>query len=244
MYEKQNELFHDLHDAEQYVEVVREHYRLEHGSYQGNRNEEQQLIAEVTGDEAQLVIDGVMAGILALGNTNLPNDYEKGVTKGGHNWEDLRNEYEKMLVGFGVITNRLHRDGYAVPEYAELGFNDRMKTASILLSDFLSHNALRFGVDTAGVHKTLRPRIYDDIEGEMKTVSKIVDKDKAQNDREVGLNMATRKFRSGEAAHPALKLSPEAYKKLRKKYPEIDKDDFDQAVSTYRNVREKLESQE
>lgn len=244
MSEQNKQLFNVFQQAEDYVENVREHYRLEHGSYQGNRNEEQHLIAEVTADEARLIVDGVMAGMLALGSTTLPSDYESEVEKGGFKWGQFRYEYEKLLVGFGVITNRLHKNGYAVPEYSELGFEDRMKTASVLLSGFIKHNALRFGIDTSGVHKTERKRVYDDIEGEMTTISSIVDKDKVKSERELHQNMSTRKYRSGEAAHPVLKISPEEYQKLRKEFPEIDKDVFDQIISHYRNARNELESRE
>lgn len=235
--------FENIEQAEQYVEGVREHYREGHGEYRGNRTEEQQLIAEVTSDEARMIVDGVMAGMLALGGAKLPPDYENKIERGSFSWEGFRGEFEKMLVGFGVITNRLHRDGYEVPEYAELGAQDRMKTAAVLFSDFLSHNALRFGVDTAGVPKTERKTIYTE-DGGVETISKIVDKDKARHEREINENMAKRHYRTGIAAHQALKMSPEEYKRLRREYPEMDKDDFDNAVSAFKDARGELESRE
>jgi hypothetical protein len=243
MSETPKPLFENFEQAEQYVESVREHYREGHGEYRGNRSEEQQLIAEVTSDEARLIVDGAMAGILAMGATKLPNDYDSKIERADSTWADFRGEFEKSLVGFGVITNRLHRDGYEVPEYAELGLHDRMKAASVIFSDFLSHNALRFGVDTAGVPKTERKKVYTD-DGGVETISKIVDKDKAKNEREINENMAKRKYRAGIAAHQALKISPDEYKKLRREYPEMDKDDFDTAVSAYIDVRGELESRE
>lgn len=243
MPENQNHLFENFEQAEQYVEVVREHYREGHGEYRGRRTEDQQLIAEVTSDEARMIVDGAMAGILAVSGSKVPRDFDDGVERGGHTWSDFRGEFERLLVGFGVLTNRLHRDGFEVPEYAELGTNDRMKAASVLFGDFLAHNALRFGVDTAGIPKTERTKIFTD-DGGVETISKIVDKDKAKNDREISQNMEKRKYSAGFAAHQAGKISPEEYKRLRREYPEMDKDDFDTAVSAYIDVRGELESRE
>ena len=243
MPDSHNTLFESFEQAEQYVEDVREHYRAGNGEYRGRRTEDQQLIAEVTSDEARMITDGVMAGILAVSASQLPKDYETGIERGQLNWSDFRGEFERLLVGFGVLTNRLHRDGFEVPEYADLSTNDRMKTASVIFSDFLAHNALRFGIDTAGIPITVRTKLYTD-DGGVETISKIVDKDKAKNDREINENMEKRKYSTGFAAHQAGKISPEEYKRLRREYPEMDKDDFDNAVSSYIDVRSELESRE
>lgn len=240
--ETPHQLFSSDEQVYNYIENVREHYRQEHAQYRGTRNEHQQLIAETTSDEARLIVDGVMAGLLALGGTVLPMDYEN-TTKGGHTWDDYRSEFERLLVGFGVLTHRLQRDGYGIVEYAELPESDRMKVASALFSDFQKHNALRFGVNGSGVKKTITTHEIND-DGEFVVVRKKTDIDVAKNDRAISQNMHTRGYTAGVAAHQAGKISPEEYSRLRKQYPEIPKDQFDRSVSFYTNVEEQLADRE
>lgn len=245
MAEKQN-MFQTYDDAEHYIEAVRDHYRNEHGAYSGRRNEEQQLIAEVTTDEARTVVDGVLLGLYALsGNVNveLTPELEESVEVGGTTWKNYRGEFERLLVGFGVITNRLHRDGFEVPSYADLRAEDRLKAASVLFSDFMRHNSLRFGIETAGLHRSQIKRRHTE-DGEVAVSSVIYDPDRAQNDTEIQKNMRKRGYTTDVAAHPALKISPEEYLRLRKEYPEIDKDDFDRDISFYINVRQRYEDRE
>lgn len=239
-------IFENYEEAEQYVEAVREHYRSEHGAYSGRRNPEQQLIAEVTTDEARTIADGVLLGMYALaGHTNveLTPELEENVEFGGFKWKDFRGEFERSLVGFGVITNRLHRDGYDVPSYADLRAEDRLKAASVLFSDFMRHNSLRFGVETAGLHASKFERRHTD-DGGIEVTKTVYDPDKAENDNEIKRNLRKRGYTTDVAAHPALKISPEEYLRLRKEYPEIDKDDFDRDISFYINVRERYEERE
>ncbi len=245
MSENQN-LFQNYDDAEQYIETVREHYRNEHGAYSGRRNEEQQLIAEVTADEARTIADGVLLGLYALsGNVDIEMtpELEENVQVGGYKWKDYRGEFERLLVGFGVITNRLNRDGFEVPSYADLRAEDRSKAASVLFSDFMRHNALRFGIETAGLHRSNVKRRHTE-DGGIEVVSTIYDPDKARSDTEIERNVKKRGYTTDVAAHPALKISPEEYLRLRKEYPEIDKDDFDRDISFYINTRKEYENRE
>ncbi len=245
MSEKQN-LFENFEDARLYVESAREHYRNEHGEYRGRRTEEQQLIAEVTADEARTIVDGTMVGILAVmggGAVELPTDYETEVTKADFTWKDFRGEFERLLVGFGVMTNRLARDGYGVPGYADLGAEDRLKAASILFSDYLQHNALRFGVETAGLHRSKTEVSHND-DGGVDRTRVIFDPDKAKGEKELEKNMRNRGYATGVAAHPAGKISPEEYVQLRNEFPEVDKDAFDRDVSFYTHVRQEYENKE
>lgn len=247
MPENQNELFPNPALAEKYVETVRQHYRNGHANYSGNRTEEQQLIAEVTADEAREIIDGTMLGILSVGPAvtieDLPLDYESEVERAGFTWDDFRGEFSRLLVGFGVITNRLQRDGYNVPSYADMNTSDRMKAASVLLSDFLQHNALRFGVDSVGIKSTKSKTVHTD-DGGIEHQKIILDKDKARDDRDINTNMRNRHYATGVAAHPAAKISPAEYRDLRRAYPEMDKDQFDNDISFYKNIRAELESRE
>ena len=247
MPEIQKPAFENIEQAQQYVESVREHYRQNHGEYRGRRTPEQQLIAEVTADEARLLVDGAALGVLSVMSQGrikeLPENYETETTKAGFAWEDFRGEFERLLVGFGVLTNRLHRDGYGVPSYADLRAEDRMKAASALFGDFSEHNALRFGADSAGVLRTERKTVHTD-DGGIKHVVNVVDKDKARTERELENNMRNRHYATGPAAHPAGKISPKEYRKLRKEFPEIDKDAFDRDVSFYTDIRKELESRE
>lgn len=232
-------VFQDFSQANAYVQTVRQHYRDDHAEYSGRRNPDQQAIAEMTADEARLVVDGVMVGMLALhtgGQVQFPDDYED-VQYGGHSWKHFREEFGRLLVGFGVITNRLNREGYKVPSYIELDDEDRFKVNSVMLGDYLEHNALRFGVDSSGLRATRR--VHND-EGGVDV--HVVDPDKARDDRDIQGNMARRGFSSNPATHAAGKMSPDEYRALRKDFPEIDKDNFDQAASFYKDARNELES--
>lgn len=227
--------FASLEAANEYVESVREHYRNEHGAYRGRRNPEQQIIAEITSDEAHRLVDGALLGMLSIwGSVDLPQDYEE-TEIGNHTWRDFRSEFGRLLVGFAVLTNRLERDGYDVFGYANLHEQDRMKAASVLLSDYMAHNALRFGVDTSGVMRS--KRVPND-DGYMDVV--FYDIDMAKHQREIERNIADKSFSSGPATHPAGKISPAEYKRLRKEFPEVDKDKFDYIIGFYSDAGEAL----
>jgi hypothetical protein len=232
-------------ESEHYIEAVRTLYRDGKGEYRGRRNEEQQLIAEVTIDEARLIVDGALAGILALGiggPVEIKIDDEKPI-RGNFSWSDYRNEFSRALVGFGVITNRLERDGFEVPSYADLPASARMQVASALFHDFNAHNALRFGVQTAGVRKTEFKTVYTD-DGGVNRLAIQSDRDKAPSERAIDTYMQERGYTTGVAAHPSLKISTDEYVALRRQYPEVDKDAFDRDVSFFTNVREEYENRE
>lgn len=242
--------FATIDQAASYVDTVREHYREGHGEYRGRRDPGQQLIAEVTSDEANLLLDGVFQGILSLsGVTYEPvqdamlEKKQNEPLKAGFSWNDYRSEFERLLVGFAVLSSRLERDGYKVKSYADMRADDRMKVASALLGDFMHHNTLRFGVEGSGVNKT-KFKTIDTKDGDVERIRITSDKDKAKSEREIEENMMTRKYSSGIAAHPAAKMSPREYIELRKEYPEIDKDMFDQIVSAYIDARNALEKRE
>lgn len=242
--------FATIDQAANYVDTVREHYREGHGEYRGRRTPEQQLIAEVTSDEAHLLLDGVFQGILSLSGVvyepvqdAMLQKKQSEPLKAGFSWNDYRGEFERLLVGFAVLSSRLERDGYKVKSYADLRAEDRIKVASSLLSDFMHHNTLRFGVEGSGVKKTEFKTRYTD-EGDVERIRITTDKDKAKSEREIEENMMTRKYSSGIAAHPAAKMSPKEYVELRREYPEVDKDMFDQIVSAYIDARSTLEKRE
>lgn len=239
MFEKsissQGDLFDSLEAANDYINVVRNEYRVGHGEYRGRRNPEQQIIAEVTSDEADQLVDGFTLSVLALGGlAQIPHDADE-YSIGNHTWSDFKSEYRRLLVGFAVMTNRLERDGHGVASYSEMTEQDRHKVASILFSDFMLHNSLRFGVETSGVHRSKR---VDNEDGGIDVV--YFDKDAARSDREIERNMAHRSYTTGPATHPAGKLSPSEYKRLRREFPEEEKDMFDQIIGFSRHAAEAL----
>lgn len=238
--------FHDMQQAHDYVDLAREHYRNEHAAYKGTRNEEQQLIAELTSEEAHLLVDATALGVISVlhqGTVEPPKDYDHEVTKGDFNWENFKDEFSRLLVGFAILTHRLERDGFGVPSYADMPADDRKKAASALFGDFLQHNAYRFGVDTAGLKTTTRKSKHTE-DGGIEVVRTVIDKDEARNDREIVQNMLSRGYSTGVAAHAAGKISPAEYVRLRREFPEMNKDNFDRDVSFYSNARKQFESQE
>jgi hypothetical protein len=229
-------------------------YRRDVGYYSGRRNEEQQMIAEFTSEEAHLLIDGVALGVLSLGGiesdgeTIVDRDGDlielDDIEKAGHTWKDVRTEFARLLVGVGVMTNRLERDGHLDHSYANMQTSDRIKVASVLLGDFFTHNALRFGVEGSGVRGVQHKKIYTDDGGVTQQVIIDPDKDKAKTEAGIDANMQNRGLFSDDATHPAGKISPAKYKELRKAHPEIDKDKFDQGASYYTNFEEYLNERE
>lgn len=200
------------------------------------------MIAEVAADEASLLIDGLAAGVLAIAAASLPENYES-FEVAGFTWDDFRSEFKTLVAGFGVLTHRLERDGHDVPSYMYMEDADRVKVTSALLSDFLTHNALRFGNETSGVMKS-EVKFVENDEGEQERKVIKVDADKPKNYNEVLQNMVDRGYSTGVAQHPAAKISPETYKRLRRTYPEIKKSSFDRDVSFYTDVEKELEARE
>jgi hypothetical protein len=249
---EQKQKFENPDQAELYINDVRSHYRQEHSSYVGRRNEEQQLIAEVTAEEARQVVDGTVIGAFALTQLALTGTFSPeanldeydDVEVAGHTWAEYRGEFERVLVGFAVITSRLSRDGYGVESYADLRANDRITVATTLFHDFMRHNNLRFGVETSGVPKVSTKRVYSPNFESSELERTIVDRDQATHDSIILRNMRKRGYTSGVAAHPALKLSPREYIALRKTYNEVNKDEFDFIISNARNARAEFEKKE
>lgn len=108
----------------------------------------------------------------------------------------------------------------------------------------MRHNNLRFGVESAGIHKVSTTREFSPNFESSELVRRVVDKDKATNHSIVLRNMRKQGFTSGQSAHPALKLTPDEYISLRKTYSELNKDKFDFLISSAINARAALESRE
>ncbi len=243
---EQKAKFENIEQAEHYVEDVRSHYREEDASYRGRRTPDQELIAEVTSDEARIIADGVLLGMLSISGNGgeLSEDDTQEFKVGGHTWEEFRTEYERILVGFGVITNRLERDGYDVDSYSDMSLSDRLKVASVLFSSYLGHNALRFGVESAGIKHSIGIDVNLRTDGVAKQWVR-VDKDKARDPRMIKRNMRKRGFTSGPRnISPAAKMSEADYITLRRAFPDVPKDDFDTIVSFSTDARKELEKRE
>lgn len=235
------ELPEELQQARELVNRVRELYRDDRGSYAGRRDENQALIAEVAGDEARLIVDGALtlgAAAVPMGVYNaakpLPVDYEDR-EYAGVKWSEFRSEFERLLVGFGVLTNRLHNKGEAIPSYLEMDDRKRHMIASVLFTDFLEHNALRTGAEGSGAMRSRRRYTED---GGVEYI--VHDKDVASSEREIRQNIADRGYHSGVAMHAAGKISPADYRRLRNQYSEVPKDQFDMAASFYRDFEQYL----
>lgn len=260
MIEKTNipfENFTDYDQAEAYIEAVRAEYRDGNANYSGQRNnEELQLIAEVTSDEARNIVDGALLGMMSLTGAAISEITDEhieqskiGVIEGKERGEPdrpfdfahYRSEFERLLVGFAIITHRLHDKGVDIPSYADMTGKDRMQVASALFYDFQAHNALRFGVDTAGVKKTEFKNQHTD-DGGIEKVTITSDKDKAFTEQGVRANMLRRNYATEPATHVAGKISVQEYKNLRNEFPENDKDRFDNDASFRKNFREDLEN--
>jgi len=226
----------ELGSAHAYVETVRGLYRDGEASYSGRRNGDQQIIAELAGEEARIIVDGAANLVSILTRTELPENYQD-VNYAGIKWSEFSGEFERLLVGFGVITNRIHRDHPNVADYLELEEPERLKAASVLFGDFLAHNALRFGVDGSGIRQSAFGRSTED----GKVVRVVRDKDVVRSERELRENIVTRKYSSGVSTHAAGKMSPADYVRLRREFPEVDKDQFDVAAGGYRSFEEYLE---
>lgn len=221
--------------ANYYVEDVREQYRAENGEYCGRRSPEQKAIAESARTEGELIVNGTLLGMLALGgNTQLPVDADEHAY-GNHTWGDFKDQFKRLMAGFAVITNRQKRDGYIDTSYSELPDEERYRVASVLFSDFMAHNALRFGVISSGVQRT--KRVHNDAGGidEVK-----YDIDSARDEKEIIQNMANRSFTTGDSTHAAGKISPRDYARLRTTYRWVDKDKFDYIIGFYSNAEERL----
>ena len=119
-----------------------------------------------------------------------------------------------------------------------------MTVATTLFGDFMQHNNLRFGVESAGVKTVTKTREYTPHFESSEIVRRVVDKDKAAHQSEVHRNMRRRGFTGEDVAHPALKLSPKEYIDLRRSYSELNKDEFDLIISNAINARARLESRE
>jgi hypothetical protein len=255
---EQDSMFENSHEVEAYVDSIREHYRLEHATYRGRRNESQSATAEIASEEARVLIDSTFLGIMALGETFefrepsvLKHSVEEPVTitdelidfeVAGISYAEFRSEFEKSIAAFAIITDRLSKSGYNVPEYIELNDQDRLSVATLMMSQYLELNALRFGVDSTnvkGIEHTENTSIYT---GLTERQVRLIDKDKARHPNLITRNMRKRRLTAGVSSHHVvLKYSPKDYKVLRAAFPEENKDVFDHIVSFATNAREELE---
>lgn len=234
-----------IDQADQYLETVRAHFVNGDALYKGSRTEEGKIIAEITSDEAELLMDETMECVLGLGFVAIPESFTEGklpigyeeVETAGFSWKKFRGEFSRLLVAVGIITNRLERDGFGVKSFADMGNEDRRMVAMALMRDFLAHNALRFGADGSNVGGT--EKIYDEDFNVVQAIIK--DKDLARTDRELKENMRRRGFVSSNATHAAGKISPAKYKELRKAHPDEDKDDFDHIIGFHQDAEKDLD---
>lgn len=240
--EKQIPQLEDQAQAQDYLQQIRQSYREGDAYYKGTLNEYQRMAEEISSEEARVVLNGVMAGIIALGGARMPDEHDD-IERAGITWGEFSNEFGRALARVETISERLERKGL-MTSYAELGESDRVKVAAELLSDFQVLNALRFGADGSGLPAT-RTRTIEDEDGGLKQIEvKIGDKDKASTEKGIDRNMAERGYRSKNGNSPAIKLSPAEYRDLRRQYPLMDKDTFDRIVSISTDAAKALETEE
>ena len=87
--------FESMESANNYVEEVRKLYRNEQGEYCGRRSPDQKAIAEAAKCEAELLINGMVVGALALGACNQLPPEADDFSYGNHTWADFKNELDR-----------------------------------------------------------------------------------------------------------------------------------------------------
>ncbi len=193
--------------AQSYIDTVRELYRSEKGQYRGQRTPDQSLIAEWFTSEAPETIRAVAVGAVAVFNlafTGAPDAesigraYDASLESGDGMHKKSVNEFTRLLVGFGVITNRLSRDGHLQePQFFDLPDDLRMRVSFKLMNDFIALNALRWGIIGSGVKKAIR-RHNDDGGIDVTTI----DPDLARTKRAINDNFEYKGFVEQAATHP------------------------------------------
>lgn len=242
-----------LAEARDYVAKIREHYQAGDFNYNGQRNDDQVMVAELVADQAREMVDGAAAGFIAMGaalggNPNGPQDFSEIVKQhendelaGGFTWSDYRETFASVLSATAIVSKRLQDNEHPVKDYMDLTQEEQMKVASVLFSDFQEHNGLRFGVDTTGLEKSKTEMVHNFDEGTVEPQITVTDPDKAYTKTELERNMRRRGYKVGRSQHQAAKMSPDQYRELRAQYPDVEKDDFDHVISSSRHADETLQ---
>jgi hypothetical protein len=170
----------------------------------------------------------------------------------------MRNAWRQLWVGLSILTHRLKRDSEAFgqtgfPELFEMSEVNKSRVIGTLFNNFQELNALRFGVKGSGVRRTHREH-NDDGGMDAYTYDKDLALDKKKlirDDRVVAENAARRGYTAKRdksqalgAVHPAGKMFPEEFTKLRRRFAEVDMDDFAQDVAFLKNVAEYYQREE
>lgn len=236
---EENELFSNPSDVVNYIDSVRYLYRAGHGEYRGQRNEDQKMIAEIYGEEADNFIDTITTNTLELLNPNEPAILPETTKLGKLTWAEYRASFRQLVVGFGIITNRLVREGKLhEPELQDLPQEDSTKVISQLFTDFQELNALRFGVSGSNI---VRPRWRKNPKNHGKVERMPVDIDLATDDTEMTKLASERTYNEESAIHTAGKMSAAEYITLRQFYNEVEKKKFDDIAGFAIDAAEKLE---
>lgn len=251
-------------NPDDYLRTVIDLYRQDEADYRGRRNEDQEVIAEIASQEADEHFDAVFLSVFALTKVLRPGvadtfvppteDDERDVTLGnlkdGASLKDMRNAWRQLWAGLSILTHRLKRDSQAFeqtgyPELFEMSEENKSRVIGKLFSNFQDLNALRFGVRGSGVRRTHRQH-NDDGGIDEYTYDKDLALDrkrKTLDDRKVAENAARRGYTAKRdksqalgAIHPAGKMYPEEFVGLRKKFAEVDMDDFAQDVAFLKDV--------
>lgn len=222
-------------EAYDYIETVRALYRADMGEYCGRRSPEQQQIVSQANEIAENLINSGALGIFLLAHHDGVQPNLDDYSFGNHSFKDFKEECKRFLAGFAVITDRQERDGLIDRSYSKMSDEERNQVTFALIDDFMTHNALRFGINSSGVMEIKNVYTQD---WDVQQVR--YDVDLATDDRVIQRNMKKRGYTSGVAAHTAAKMSPEQYQELRRKYRDIPKDTFDFIVGNNRDANTAL----
>ncbi len=253
--EQTPETVHQPIDSEGYLNTIRQAYQEEQIHYTGRRSEEQQTVAQLLSEEAEGFIDGG-ARLMAIGHPiGVEGDVAEYIgTELGEEYRekflDMRGAFSQLYVAMGIASLRMERDdvhtstGQTVHSLIELPDEDRKSILEQLFADFQDLNLLRYGAKGSGIPKKIFIE-YDEYGAE---VYHETDKDLKLNPRRLWQGMLAKKYReeiaedddSIPAVHVAGKMSPDEYRRLRKSYPDMQKDKFDTITGLSQNARQKL----
>lgn len=249
-------------DPEFYWSTTLRLFHDNEADYRGARSEDQQIIAEYAAEEADEHFDLAMLGIASLSRALNPaapvimptekslKETTLGNLADGVTLNEMRNAWRQLWVGTNILTHRLRRDSEEfqsldLPEIFDMADTDKKAFKDMLFNNFQDLNALRFGATGSGLR---RHRWVPNPDGG-RAIQKVMDRDKARNDKEIAENAARRRYTAGrikdgeskQSISAAGKMTPEELRLLRKQHPEVDMDIFAHDAAYMRDMAKNYE---
>lgn len=253
-------------NPDEYLRTVFSLYRQDQADYRGRRNEDQQVIAEISAEEADEYFDQALLGLNALASRAktskdvfvLPATsaeeatYTLGNIRDGASLKDMRDAWRQLWVGVNVLTNRLGRDSEefsraGLREVVELDPTDQKALKDTLFSNFQDLNALRFGAAGSGIRRhryvtdpdTMRPKKIQ-VDGDIAPSAAAL----AENAQNRGYAAKRSADHPTTSLHAAGKMTPEEFVGLRQQYPEVAMDQFAHDASFLKHMAAYYEQSE